>query len=256
MSAHAPRPEGDASLTRRHALRGLLLPAAGLIGGCAAGQKSRTDITASASSVEIPEGLGTFVMNPDGTRSFKDHVLRDQDGNTLRFQSDLMKGHIFAANFMYVHCKGICQNMTTQMSLAYDLLQPIMGNPARFYSFSLAEDSPEDMKEYMIARGIYGRPGWLMLTAPREVVRDIRWGFGFFDPNEEIDQDLNGHTGMARFGNQKTDKWSACPALGSPQIIARGVLGVMPVNERPQLAGITREADHPARRIPTAKPAT
>jgi protein SCO1/2 len=189
-------------------------------------------------------------MEPDGTRSFRNHELVDQDGRTVRFQDDLIRGQVFAATFMYVHCKGICQDMTRRMAEAHELLAPVMGKPVRFYSFSLAEDTPADMKAYMVARGIDGRAGWSFLTAPREVIRDIRWGFGFFDPNEEIDTRLDGHTGMARFGNHATDKWSACPALGSPRIIARGVVGVLPYDQRTLVTALDRGADHPARAIP------
>ena len=238
-------------INRRELFCSLMLPAAGLLGGCVSAAQTRKTSTA-----KVPEGLGTFAMNQDGTRTYKEHDLVDQDGRKLLFQRDLMEGQVFAATFMYVHCTGICQNLTARMTEAYDLLKPVMGKPVRFYSFSLAEDSPADMKQYMIEHGTYGRPGWSMLTAKREVIRDIRWGFGFFDPNEEVDQDLNGHTGMARFGNQKLDKWSACPALGSPQVIARGVMGVLPPGERPALAGIIRAEGHPARPMASFKPVT
>jgi protein SCO1/2 len=251
----------ERSMQRRSALldmllpaAGLLLPAAGLLAGCAGTRAANGARGTAAGDGGIPGGLGACRMEPDGTRSFRNHELVDQDGRTVRFQDDLIRGQVFAATFMYVHCTGICQDMTRRMGEAHELLAPVMGKPVRFYSFSLAEDTPADMKAYMKARGIDGRAGWSFLSAPKAVIRDIRWAFGFFDPNEEIDTRLDGHTGMARFGNHATDKWSACPALGNPSLIARGVVGVLPYEQRALVSALEREERHPARRDPNWRP--
>ncbi|MEY4118847.1 MAG: hypothetical protein RLZZ116_2175 [Planctomycetota bacterium] len=246
-------PSEQASMRRRSALTSLFMPA--LLASCAGlDRDEKPRAGASHPDGAFEPKLGAFIMNPDGTRSFRNHALRDQDGRTVRFQDDLMAGQIFAATFFYVHCTGICADMTRNMAAAYDYLQPIMGKPLRFYSFSLAEDSPADLKEYMQARGIYGRPGWTFLTAPREVIKDIRWGFGFYDPDEEVDNNLNGHTGMVRFGNQRLDKWSSCPALGNPMGTARAALAVFPPNQRPHIAALDRTDSPRARPIPGYRP--
>lgn len=247
-------------IARRRALSSFLLPALMpvVLGGCAnlvrQAKPQAAGVGPSHPDSAFDPRLGAFIMNPDGTRSFRNHELRDQDGKVVRFQDDLMAGQVFAATFFYVHCKGICADMTRNMTEAYDLLQPIMGKPMRFYSFSLAEDSPADLKEYMQSRGLYGRPGWSFLTASRDVIKDIRWGFGFYDPDEEVDNNLNGHTGMARFGNQRLDKWSSCPALGTPMSIARSCLSVFPPNQRPHIAALDRRDSPPPRRIPGYQP--
>lgn len=249
-SPHHGVPERE-PVTRRSAFGGLLLPAAGiLLGGCASSLKS-----ASKPEVEIPEGRGAFVMRPDGTRAFRNHEFVDQDGNKVRFQDDLVEGKIFGATFQYAKCKGICSNMTEQMKKAYDLMTPIMGNPVQFYMFSLAGDSPAAMKEFMQARGVYGLPGWRFFSGTNEAITDIRWAFGFGDPNEELDQNLAGHTGMVRFCNHSLDKWSACPAQGSPEATARLMVRMFPANARPQLPNIASKAAAPTYRMKDWVPA-
>ena len=244
-----------ADVTRRSALSSLLLPAAALLGGCAASnQRTASRRPTAHADTEFEPRLGASIMEPDGTRSFRNHLLHDQDGNEVRFQDDLIAGRVFAATFMYVNCKGICSDMTRNMTEAYDLLKPVMGNPVQFYSFSLAEDSPAEMKAYMEARGLYGRKGWRFLTASRDVIKDIRWGFGFFDPDEEIDNNLNGHTGMARFGYHALDKWSSCPALGNPVVTARSMLAVFPPDARPRIAALERRDTPAPRQIPNYRP--
>ena len=232
----------ETTLTRRASLGGLLMPAAALLlGGCAGALK-----TARKPEVEIPETRGGFAMRPDGTRAFRNHRLVDQDGKVVYFQDDLMEGKVFGATFQYANCTGICKNMTEQMKRAYALMEPMMGNPVEFYIFSLAQDTPADMKAYMQARGIYGLKGWRFFSGSKEAITDIRWAFGFGDPNEELDQNLSGHTGMVRFGNHKLDKWAACPAQGSPEATARLMLRMFPSNERPQLAGVASKIAVPA----------
>ena len=237
--------EAAAATPRRAALLGLLAPAAALLSGCAP--------RAASARVERPEirgGRGAFAMNADGTRSFRDHELVDQDGRRVRFQTDLVEGRVFAATFMYVKCRGICLDLTARMREAHALLAPVMGDPVGFYSFSLAEDSPADMKRYMAEHGLDRLRGWRMLSGASDAIRDIRWAFGFFEPNEDLDRDIGKHTGMARFGNHRTDKWSACPALGAPEGIARGVIGVLEHEDRARIEWYAREHRRNGRPIP------
>jgi cytochrome oxidase Cu insertion factor (SCO1/SenC/PrrC family) len=253
MMRNDPNNSNQPQVTRRSAFPALLVPAAGLLlGGCTGAQRTR----ALSSQPEIPDVRGGFALRSDGTRVFRNHRLVDQDGRTVRFQDDLVEGRVFGATFQYANCKGICSNMTEQMRKAYELMRPIMGERVQFYMFSLAEDSPEDMKRFMKAHGIYGLNGWRFLSAPREAITDIRWAFGFGDPNEDIDQNLAAHTGMVRFGNHSLDKWAACPAQGSPEATARLLVRMFPSTERPELPNIASRIATPAKPIKGWTPAS
>ena len=242
-------------VSRRTSFASLLLPAAGLLlAGCASGVKTVLKPDAS-DDANFPPKRGAFLMRGDGTRQFRNHRLVDQDGRTVRFQDDLMEGQIFGATFQYANCRGICANMTEQMKKSYALMRPVMGNPVQYYMFSLAEDSPADMKAYMQARWIYGLPGWRFFSGSTEAITDIRWAFGFGERNEELDQNLEGHTGMIRFGNHKLDKWAACPAQGSPEATARLMVRMFPSTERPDLPGIKSKIADPVHPIKNWTPA-
>ena len=222
---------------RRSALRSLLVPAgAAILGGCATATRLET---APAATAAHDPSFGRTRMEPDGTRTFKNLVVYDQDGRRLRFHDDLIRGQVFAATFGYVKCRGICGRIAANMELAAELLGSHMGRPIRFYNFSLAEDTPGEMRESMEFRGLYGRPGWTYLTASAETIREIRHSFGFFDVGEDDTLGQPGtHTGMARFGNHPYDKWSSCPALANPETIASSIIWTFPVDQRPAIAGL------------------
>jgi len=242
------------AFSRRASFGSLFLPAAGLLlAGCANGVKRAAE--PASDDANFPAKRGAFIMRADGTRQFRNHALVDQDGRKVRFQDDLVEGQVFGATFQYANCRGICANMTEQMKKAYELMRPVMGSPVQFYMFSLAEDTPADMKAYMQARGIYGQPGWRFFSGSREAITDIRWAFGFGDPNEELDQNLEGHTGMVRFGNHRLDKWAACPAQGSPEATARLLVRMFPSTERPDLPGIKSKIADPVHPIKNWTPA-
>jgi len=245
----------DKPLSRRSTIAGAIVPAAllllgGLAGGCAGALRRET----RGAEPEIPARRGGSAIRPDGTRVFRNHALVDQDGRTVRFQNDLVEGRVFAATFMYVKCNGICRDLTARMREAHALLEPVMGNPVQFYTFSLAEDSAEDMKQYMATHGLDRLRGWRMLSGPSEAIRDIRWAFGFGEPNEDLDQNLAAHTGMVRYCHHATDKWAACPALSDPRSIALLMLRCFPCDQRPRVPALESHFAEGGKPIPGYKP--
>lgn len=209
------------------ALGSLSLPfGLALLGGCDSGAKA-----AGAADTAVTKGAGI----PVPRREFPNHEILDHNGRKLRFHDDLIEGKVFAATFFYVKCKGICGDMSGNMKKAHEILGDFMGDKVQFYSFSLNEDTPEELRGYMARQGIVDKKGWTFFTGAKEVIKDIRWGFGFSNPSSEEDDDLSAHTGMVRFGHHPMDKWSSCPALGSPKGIARNVIWLFPPNERPRI---------------------
>jgi len=209
------------------ALGSLSLPfGLALLGGCDAGKTGGAN-----SSTEVSRASGP----PAPRREFPNYEIVDHTGRKVRFHDDLIEGKVFAATFFYVKCKGICGDMSGNMKKAHELLGDFMGDKVQFYSFSLNEDSPEELRGYMARQGLAGMKGWTFFSGAKEVIKEIRWGFGFKNPSTEEDDDLSAHTGMVRFGHHPMDKWSTCPALGSPKGIARNVVWLFPPNERPRI---------------------
>src|SRR5499433_2894042 len=87
-----------------------------------------------------------------------------QDGKTLRFYDDVIKGKIVVLNFIYTNCPDICGLTTARMSQVEDKLGDAAGRDIFFVSLTVdpERDTPAKLKEY--ANAFHIGPRWLFLT--------------------------------------------------------------------------------------------
>jgi len=97
-------------------------------------------------------------------RYFPNVKLQTQDGKTVRFYDDLIKGKIVTINFFYAKCEGICPTVTANLARVQKLLGERMGRDIFMISISLKPetDTPAVLKEY--AEMFKAKPGWTFLT--------------------------------------------------------------------------------------------
>lgn len=157
---------------------------------------------------------------------FPNIVLTTHEGNQVRFYDDLVEGKVFTINLMYTTCKGACPGIMTNLVALQDLIADRLGRDVHMYTLSLdpENDTPAALKEY--AAKIGARAGWTFLTGAKEDIEVLRQKLGFVDPDPEIDADRSSHSGMVMFGNERLDRWSACPALLKPVQLARSLNSV------------------------------
>ncbi len=150
--------------------------------------------------------------------------LFTHEGQRVRFYDDLVRGKIVIINFMYSLCRGVCPGITRNMRNVQTLLEPRVGRDIFMYSISIKpeEDTPERLRKY--AESIGAKPGWSFLTgAPGDIER-VRRGLGAVDPDARVDSDKSQHIGMLRYGDDKLDRWAACPGGAHPKWIAQSIL--------------------------------
>lgn len=168
--------------------------------------------------------------NPRASRSgpLRDHFpnvwLRTHEDRAVRFYDDLIKGRIVTLNFMYAGCADICPGMTYNLTRVQKLLGARIGRDIFMYSITLEpeKDTPKVLKSY--AEHFKVGPGWLFLTGAPEDIELLRRRLGFVDPDPKLDADKAQHIGTLRFGNERLQRWAACPALSRPEQIARAIL--------------------------------
>lgn len=142
-------------------------------------------------------------------------------GEKVRFYDDLIRDKIVLFNFFLVACSdGVCPTAAANLRKVQDLLGDRMGTEVFFYSISLRpqDDTPEVLREYAALFDV--RPGWLFLTGETADIELLRRRQGFVDSDPIRDLDPTNHAGMARYGNDRLDRWGAVSVRSSPGNIA------------------------------------
>src|SRR5262247_148116 len=146
-----------------------------------------------------------------------------QDGKTLRFYDDVIKGKIVVINFIYTTCPDICGLTTARLTQAEDKLGDMVGRDVFFVSLTAdpEHDTPAKLKEYADAFHIKSK-GWLFLTGKPEDIRAINARFG------QRSLDLTEHRQQVLLGNDATGEWARNSVLGDIERFVLDVRGMVP----------------------------
>src|SRR5438552_5544155 len=177
------------------ALAALLLGAAGLLGLRPAG-----------------------ATNLWGADYFPNVPFVTQDGTTVRFYDDLLKGKLVAVNVMYTSCKDECPLETARLVQVQKILGERMGKDIFFYSISIdpKRDTPEVLKKYAEKFGV--GPGWLFLTGKPEDIKLVTKKLGLSRGSDSANKD--GHTASLMVGDVPGGQWMRNSAVDNPQFLA------------------------------------
>ena len=132
---------------------------------------------------------------------FSDVELIDQDGNKLRFYSDILKNKIVAINTFFTTCTNICPPMNRNFEKMQDALGDRLGKDVLLVSISVdpETDTPTRLKDY--GRRFHARPGWLFLTGKKE---NVDWALYKLGQYVESKDD---HQTVLIIGNEPTGLW-------------------------------------------------
>ena len=147
--------------------------------------------------------------------------LITQNGEHVNFYDDMVQGKTVLLNFFLITCKeGRCPVAMANIRRVQELLGDRMGKDVFFLSITLQPefDSPKALKTY--AEGLDAQPGWTFLTGKPADIETLRRGLGFVDIDPERDRDLTNHIGMARYGNDRLNRWGSVSLRSSSNNIA------------------------------------
>jgi protein SCO1 len=151
-----------------------------------------------------------------GANYFPNVALTTQNGTTVRFYDDLLKGKVVVVDLIYTHCKDSCPLETARLAQVQKLLEDRMGKDVFFYSISIdpERDTPEVLKAY--AEKFHAGPGWLFLTGRQEDIDLISKKLGLYSP----DWSRDGHRASLMVGNVPAGQWMRNPATDNPRLLA------------------------------------
>ncbi len=153
-----------------------------------------------------------------GADYFPNVPLVTQDGKTVHFYDDLLKGKLVAIDMIYTHCVDSCPLETARLAQVQKTLGDRVGKDIFFYSITLdpKRDTPEVLKAY--AEKYHAGPGWLFLTGKREDIELLSRKLGLYsDPNAS---NRDGHTPTLLLGNEPAGLWMNNSALDDPAFLA------------------------------------
>lgn len=153
-----------------------------------------------------------------GANYFPNVPLVDQDGKTVHFYDDLIKGKSVVLDMIYTHCVDSCPLETARLVQVQKMLGDKVGKDVFFYSITIdpKRDTPKVLKEY--AQTYHVGPGWSFYTGKPADIELIAKKLGLYsdpDPNNR-----DGHQPGVLIGNEPTHQWMLDAATDNPRFMA------------------------------------
>jgi protein SCO1/2 len=155
---------------------------------------------------------------------FSDVELINQDGEKVRFYTDVLKNKVVVINTFFTTCKSICPPMNRNFERIQEALGDRLGKDAFLISISVdpETDTPTRLKEY--GRRFHARPGWMFLTGKKENVDWALYKLGQYVETKD------NHTSIVIIGNEPKGLWKKAMGLAKAEELIKIVEDV--INDR------------------------
>lgn len=152
---------------------------------------------------------------------FTDIILINQDGQPVRFYSDLIKNKVVVINAFFATCHGSCLPMNRNLEKVQEAFRERIGKDLFIVSISVDPelDTPASLKAY--AKKLNAVPGRLFITGEKENVNRALYKLGQYV--EQKDQ----HTNIFIVGNERTGLWKKVFGLARAEEIIKAVESVL-----------------------------
>ena len=165
-----------------------------------------------------------------------------QDGETLRFYDDLIRGKTVVISFIFTGCSDLCPLTTARLAEVRDRLGDAVGRDIFFISLTVdpEHDTPERMKAF--ADAFHAEvPGWRFVTGKPEDINLINRRFG----DRSAERGLSDHRNEIVIGNGATGDWTRNSALGDLEEVVRDIRAMDPQRrDEVRSAGQAGGVDH------------
>lgn len=152
---------------------------------------------------------------------FTDTVLINQDGQRMRFYTDLLKDKVVIINTFFTTCTSVCPPMSKSLQALQTWLGDRLGKEVNIISISVdAEvDTPTRLKDY--AQKYKARPGWYFLTGKKQSADVALRKIGMFV------EDKDDHSTIIIIGNLQTGLWKKAMGLAKAEDLIKVVESVL-----------------------------
>ncbi len=146
-----------------------------------------------------------------------DRELVNQNGEQMKFKSEIIADRIIVMDFVYTSCTTVCPVLSAVFTQLQDRLGERLGKEVSLVSVSVDPntDTPQRLKAYA-AKHKARDEGWIWLTGRKTSVDEILISLGAYTPNFED------HPSMVLVGDGRTGQWARFYGFPSPnQIMAK-----------------------------------
>jgi len=176
------------------------------------------------SSLQQSEPAASAQMRSPAEKYFSDVELINQDGEKMRFYTDVLRAKVVVINTFFTTCTGACPAINRNLEKVQDALGDRLGKDAFLISMSVdpETDTPARLKEY--SRRFHARPGWIFLTGKKENVDWALYKLGQYVETKD------GHTNIIIIGNEPKGLWKKAFGLAKADEVMKIVEDV--INDR------------------------
>jgi protein SCO1/2 len=145
----------------------------------------------------------------------RDRTLIDQDGQEVRFVSDVIGDRIVVMDFVYTTCTTICPVLSALFTQVQGKLGDQLDGDVVMVSVSVdpVRDTPQRLRAY--AAKHRAGDGWVWLTGAKPTVDDVLTGVGAYSANFEE------HPPMVLVGDGRTGEWQRLFGFPNPERIMK-----------------------------------
>jgi protein SCO1 len=167
------------------------------------------------------QSTGANAEQSPAHKYFTDVVLINQNGEKMRFYSDLLKGKVVIINSFFATCQGVCLPLNRNLEKVQQALGDRIGKDVYIISISVdpAVDTPESLKAY--AKNLHAKPGWYFLTGDKQNVDYALNKLGQFVNKKED------HLNIFIIGNERTGLWKKAFGLAPENELVKVVESVL-----------------------------
>lgn len=171
----------------------------------------------------VVKGAAAPGASPWGPGYLPNTSVTTQDGKTLRFYDDAIKGKIVVISFIYTTCRDICPVTTARLAQVKDKLGALVGQSIFFVSISIdpANDTPDKLKAYTEA--FQTGPDWLFLTGSVQDIAVLRHKLG------ERSRKVAEHRSDIMLVNDATGEWARDSAFSDINTLVMTIRAMDPV---------------------------
>jgi protein SCO1/2 len=152
---------------------------------------------------------------------FTDVELLNQNGEKMRFYSDLLKGKVVIVNTFFGTCTSVCPPMNRNLEKLQETFKDRIGKDLYIISISVDPqvDTPPVLKDY--AAKFHAVPGRFFLTGKKE---NIDWAL--YKLGQYV-EDKNDHQTVVVIGNVRTGLWKKAFGMAKAEELIEIVRSVL-----------------------------